>query len=241
MYSVSHASLKSGDSIHRSEGAGEAASVRSVPLTPSKLQELDVICQDISARTKLSTTGYQTSMSRLVNNHKPDEKSLMTLERAQEYSTTAKMQFPSSRTLAELAKIQKDFINNTQDGELVSPIHMDESQLTQCLEKCRSSGFSNYDIQVLEVAMHLRHKLGVTEFEMVSNSKLSHNYITVNPSEYFPKGGIIDTWTGIGIGLGFTELSLTNQVRYKHVDANLSKNQTMHDWVEKHGANYLMN
>lgn len=236
MYNVSNAGRYSNYGAS-SSNIQSSRSAASVSLTPSMLGALNGICQGISARTKLSTTGYQTAMLRLSKPNKSDDKSVMTLRRAQEYTDAAKRHFSSSSPLAGLAKLQKEHINGTLYGGLVSPIHMDESQLTQCLQRCRNAGFSNCDMQAMEVAMHLRHKLGVTNFTIVSNSKLSHNYVVIDPSDHFPKGAIVDTWTGHG----FVELSLKNKLKFEHKANYLATNQTMRDWVERYGASYLIN
>lgn len=190
---------------------------------------------DVSERTKLSTTGYQTAMGRLNKSHKPDSEALMTLSRARQYTDTAKRTY-SSETLKKLADLQQNRIYRTSSGNLRGAIEMTPEQLTNCVQKCRESGFSNCDIQALEIGLHLRHKIGIKDFTIYSNSKLSHNYVVINACTDFPKGAIVDSWTGQGI----QELDFKTRMKFKHREENYQINENMHQWIEQYGSEHVI-
>lgn len=169
------------------------------------------------------------------NPKKLDSEALMTMRRAEEYTRAAKLNHPAE-TLMRLAELQQNHIYRTSSGELKGAIEMSPAELTECLLKCRKHGFSNCDIQAMEVALHLRHKLGISGFSIVSNQKLSHNYVVLHPSETFPKGAIVDSWTGQGV----LEMNLKNKLRFQHREGNYQINENMHKWVEEHGAQYVL-
>lgn len=201
----------------------------------SMRRSINELVQRVSDRTQLSTTGYQTAMGRLNKSHKSDDDSLMTLRRAQQYQETAKRTF-SSETLKKLADLQQSRIYRTSSGNLRGAIEMSPEQLTKCIEKCREAGFSNCDIQALEIGLHLRHKLGISDFKIYSNHKLSHNYVVIDPNDEFPKGAIVDSWTGQGV----RDLDLKTKLKFQHRDGNYQINHNMHEWVNAYGADHVI-
>lgn len=201
----------------------------------STWRAINDLVENVSERTKLSTTGYQTAMWRLNNAHKSDSNYLMTLSRAQQYTDTAKRTY-SSETLKKLSELQKNKIYRTSSGNLRGAIEMTPEQLTACLQKCRESGFSNCDVQALEIGLHLRHKIGITDFTIYSNSKLSHNYVVINACADFPKGAIVDSWTGQGI----QELTFKTKMKFEHREENYKINENMHEWIEKYGSEHVI-
>lgn len=209
--------------------------ISSISSTPEKIEQIRQLCHKISERTKLSTTGYQTAMVRIKHNADQDSKFKMTYSRAMQYTNEAKERYPVS-TLKELAILQGDYINKTNSDKLLGPVEMSPEELTECLKKCRKTGFSNCDIQALEVAMHLRYQLGITDFEIISNHKISHNYVILKPSSDFPKGAIVDTWTGRDL----QDFSFKNKLKFQHREGNFQINHNMHEWVEKYGSQYIM-
>lgn len=201
---------------------------------PVSAESINILVQQVAGRTRLSTTGYQMAMDRVNNQHRSDGSSLMTLSRARDYLETAKLAFPTTETLKNLAELQQSQIYRTASGELRGAIEMSVDELTQCLQRCRASGFANCDMQALEVGLHLRHDLGITNFKVVSNTPESHNYVVIDPSETFPKGAIVDTWTGLGL----QPLDFKIKLKLRHFAANFTVNSNMHEWIEKHGAEY---
>ena len=197
------------------------------------MARLNSLCDSIAHRTQLSTTGYQTAMLRLRNRDKSDTQSVMTLSRAEQYIDSAKKAFPDS-TLKSLAELQQG-INDDGNGGLVLPIEMSSEQLGSSLQRCRELGFSNCDMQALEVGLHLKHSLGTSDFKIYSNSAMSHNYVVIDPSEHFPKGAIVDPWTGQGV----QELSIMNKLKLKHNDQNTTVNQNMLDFIDTYGASFV--
>jgi hypothetical protein len=201
----------------------------------SLAKRLQALSELIESRTQLSTTGYQTAMSRLNNTSMPDNNTLMTKKRAQEYTKAAKRAYPSE-TLKSLAELQINQIYRTSDGRLLAGIEMTPTQLTECLMKCREVGFSNCDMQALEIAIHIQHCLGIKDFTIFGNKKISHNYVVINKSKEFPKGPIVDSWTGKGL----QELNFKNKLIFKHREDNLEVNKNMHEWVSMHGSKYII-
>lgn len=197
------------------------------------LAHLDALCASIVDRTQLSTTGYQIAMRRLANRDKSDSRSQMTLARAEQYTAAAKKAFPE-RTLKSLAELQQH-INSDEAGGLASPIEMTPEQLGRALQKCRQRGFSNCDMQALEVGIHLRHELGISNFKIYSNQALSHNYAVIDPCEHFPKGAALDPWTGQGV----QEMGIMNKLKLKHNDANCKVNENMMAFIARHGADFV--
>ncbi len=193
------------------------------------------VVERVSQRTQLSTTGYQTAMGRLNQAHKSDDESLMTLRRAQQYTDAAKRAF-SSETLKKLADLQQNRIYRTSSGNLRGGIEMTPEQLTDCVRKCREDGFSNCDIQALEIALHLRHRLGISDFTIYSNHRLSHNYVVIHPNGEFPKGALVDSWTGHGV----RDLDLKTKLKFQHRDGNYAVNHHMHAWIERYGASHVI-
>lgn len=78
--------------------------------------------------------------------------------------------------------------------------------------------------------------MGISNFDIVSNRKLSHNYVVINPSNEFPKGAIVDAWAGHGL----QELNIKTKLKYKHREENIAKNENMHEWLEKYGSQYFV-
>lgn len=113
---------------------------------------------------------------------------------------------------------------------------MSSQQLSRCIDRCRENGFSNCDVQALEVALHLKYRLGLDNFKIVSNKKLSHNYVVIEPCNDFPKGAIADSWTGQGL----LELNLKTKLKFKHQEQNLHINENMHKWIEEYGRGYVL-
>lgn len=194
--------------------------------------KLSSLCDLISARTYLSTTGYQTAMGRLKNRDRPDARSETTVKRAEQYIAAAKKTFPNE-TLKSLAQLQQG-INASEHG-LVSPIKMTSAQFGVALQVCRQNKFSNCDMQALEVGLHVKHELGISNFKIYSNSALSHNYVVIDPCEQFPKGIAVDPWTGQGV----REMTVMNKFKLKHNENNCKVNQNMMDFIDKHGAGFV--
>lgn len=90
--------------------------------------------------------------------------------------------------------------------------------------------------QALEIALHVRHKLGISDFTIYSNHKLSHNYVVIHPSNDFPKGAIVDSWTGQGV----KDLDLKTKLKFQHKDGNYVVNHNMHQWIERYGAAHVI-
>jgi hypothetical protein len=174
-------------------------------------------------------------MVRLNKPEKSDNDSLMTMDRAQQYINAAKKAYPTE-TLKNLAVFQQNVICRTSDGKLKGAIEMSPEELTDCLMKCRQHGFSNCDMQALEMAMHLKFGLGISNLSIVSNRRLSHNYVLINPHSRFPKGALVDVWTGQGL----LELTFRTKLRFQHREANCSVNQNMHDWLDRYGSRYCL-
>ncbi|RMS06095.1 Type III effector HopE1 [Pseudomonas coronafaciens pv. garcae] len=193
------------------------------------------LVEKVSNRTTLSTTGYQTAMGRLNKPEKSDADALMTIRRAQQYTDSAKRTY-LSETLMNLANLQQSRIYRTNSGNLRGAIEMSPTQLTDCIRKCRENGFSNCDVQALEIGLHLRHKLRISDFTIYSNHKLSHNYVVINPSNEFPKGAIVDSWTGQGV----VELDFKTRMKFKHREENYTVNSNMHEWIEMYGRAHVI-
>ncbi|QCR10316.1 type III effector [Brenneria rubrifaciens] len=198
-------------------------------------EQISDLTREIANRTRLSTTGYQMAMDRINNPHKLDSDSLMTMRRAEQYQSAAKSAYPTE-TLKSLASLQQSQIYHTSSGEMLGAIEMSLEQLSTCLDRCRAHGFSNCDMQALEVALHLKHRLGVDDFKIMSNHKLSHNYVVMNPSNTFPRGAIVDSWTGQGV----LELNLKTKLKFQHHEGNCYINQNMHDWIDSYGSSYVL-
>ncbi|RLM27338.1 type III effector [Brenneria alni] len=208
-----------------------ASSSRSAALS----ERISALTIEIGDRTRLSTTGYQMAMDRINNPNKLDSDSLMTMRRAQQYTDAAKRAYPTE-TLKSLGLLQQSYIYNTADHGLRGAIEMSPKELSRCLEKCREYGFSNCDMQALEVAIALKYRLGLDEFKIVSNHKLSHNYIVIDPCNDFPKGVIVDSWTGQGV----LELNLRTKLKFQHKEQNCHINENMHEWLDNYGKNYVL-
>ncbi|MFE8647165.1 hypothetical protein ACFX58_18955 [Sphingomonas sp. NCPPB 2930] len=193
------------------------------------------LVESLSERTQLSTTGYQSAMARLNKSHKSDADALMTRARAQQYMDTAKRRY-SSETLKKLADLQQSKIYRTNSGNLRGAVEMTPEQLTTCIKKCREHGFSNCDVQALEMGLHIRHKIGIANFTIYSNAKLSHNYVVIHACPDFPKGAIVDSWTGQGI----QELDLKTKLKFKHREENYTVNDNMHQWIERYGSAHVI-
>lgn len=198
-------------------------------------ERLNDLSKRIESRTGLSTTGYQFAMSRMYNSQKLDANSVMTMRRAQQYTQCAKRQYPH-QTLASMVSLQHDSIYRTSDGELKGCIEMSVQQLGESLEKCRQHGFANCDMQALEMGLHVKHCLGINDFTIYSNQELSHNYVVIKPGKLFPRGAIVDSWSGHGV----LELTLKNKLIFMHKDSNLTINHNMHEWIDRHGKDYVI-
>jgi hypothetical protein len=193
------------------------------------------LSEQIACRTRLSTTGYQSAMSRLNNSTRPDDKSELTLARAKEYIDAAKKTYPQV-TLKSLAELQKDVIYRTADGKLLTAKEMSEEELTDCLNKSREHGFANCDIQALETGLHLWHNLQIKNFTIFSNKKMSHNYVVLDKSMEFPKGAIVDPWTGKLL----QDMDLKLKMIFSHWESNLTVNKIMHNWIVAYGKNHVL-
>lgn len=198
-------------------------------------ERVNALTIEVANRTRLSTTGYQSAINRINNSKKLDSESLMSMRRAESYIREAKRIYPSE-TLKSLAMLQQSYIYNTPEGELLGGIEMLPQQLSLCIERCREKGFSNCDMQALEVALHMKYRLGIDNFKIVSNRKLSHNYVIIEPCNDFPKGAIADSWTGHGV----SELNFKTKFKFKHYEQNIHVNDNMHKWLEDYGINYVI-
>ncbi|WP_261640656.1 hypothetical protein [Erwinia mallotivora] len=239
-HSVSGRYYTGGDYEHESS-SGSSSDISSVSAVARNSngwgmrERLNDLSEKVASRTTLSTTGYQTAMMRINNPGKLDSDSVMTMRRAHQYMQGEKKQFPQN-TLASLASLQHDSIYRTADGGLKGGIEMSVKELGESLQKCRQSGFSNCDMQALEMGLHIKHCLGIDDFTIYSNKKLSHNYVVIKPGDLFPKGAIVDSWTGHGV----FELNLKNKLIFMHKESNLSVNHNMHEFINTHGHNYIV-
>lgn len=220
---------------YSTDSSSSVSATSSVTRSLGLPERLSALTTEIANRTRLSTTGYQIAMERMNNSHRLDGDSLMTIRRAEQYMSAAKIAYPAE-TLKSLSSLQQSYIYNTSDGELRGAIEMSPKQLSKCIERCRENGFSNCDMQALEVALHLKYRLRVDDFKIVSNEKLSHNYVVINPCNDFPKGAIADAWTGKGV----LELNLKTKLKFMHQEQNLHINGNMHKWIEKYGRDYVL-
>lgn len=188
---------------------------------------LNYLSNLVGQKYQLSTTGYHSSM-------KDDPKNLIVPARRAEYNAKAKEIYPTSTSaFAELVKLQKDYINCVPEGGYVtsSPHDMNESQLTSCLKKVREKSFANCDMQALEVAIHI-YALGFKDFVIISNKKLSHNYVLLKPTTLFPNGAIVDSWTG----RGFIEMSISTKKTFSHYEANIDNVEKWMEWLKKNAV-----
>lgn len=194
------------------------------------------IVKRISDKYPLSCTGFQMAHDFIMKSKNPKGKqqSGITKARADQYFQTAKNKY-MNRTLFELGQFQSEHINRTSAGLLLGPVEMNTEQLTECLLKCRSSGFANCDIQALELALDLKFKLGLSDITIYSNKAKSHNYVFIHPCALFEKGAIVDTWNGYGL----QEKSFRVSLDYRHFESNISKNENMHQWLDEYGPKFL--
>ncbi|RLA64183.1 MAG: type III effector [Epsilonproteobacteria bacterium] len=184
---------------------------------------LNYLSELIAQKYQLSTTGYQVAM---VKNTRR-----LTPKRAQEYTAKAKELF-KTETLKNLGLLQSKYINCVpESGFLSSPHEMNEGQLTSCLGRVREKNFANCDMQALEVAIHI-YALGFKNISVISNKAISHNYVVLEPNNLFPKGAIVDSWTGFG----FMELNTATKLKYKHSSANIEMVQSMMSWLKKNAV-----
>lgn len=186
---------------------------------------LNYLADLIGQKYQLSTTGYQGSM------YKGNRK--LTRRRANEYHNKAKEMYPN-QTLKELGKLQKNYINrHPKTGELLSPHHFKGNQLSGALHRCREKNFANCEMQALEAAIHI-YVLGFKDMAIISNKAISHNYLYLEPTNLWPRGAIIDPWSGYGL----RELSISLITRYRHVKKNIMVPQNMMDWIKKNAKTY---
>ncbi len=186
---------------------------------------INYLSKRVAQKYKLSTTGYQTAMLK--------KGTFITPERAKEYTAKAKETFPFE-TLKNMAILQSNYINRIPEtDQLGDPHHMNETQLTSCLWRCRAINFANCEMQSVEVGIHL-YALGFKKFKIWSNKALSHNYIVLEPITFFPKGAVVDAWTGFEL----RELDGSMIFKYKHVKDNLMIDQNMMDWLDKNATTY---
>jgi hypothetical protein len=179
----------------------------------------------IAYKYQLSTTGYQAAMIKGTTK--------LTPERAQQYINKAKATFPKE-TLKNMALLQSTYINKIPEtGQLSDPHHMNGEQLTSCLHRCREKNFANCEMQSLEIAIHL-YALGFKKFKIWSNKAISHNYVVIDPTTFFPRGAIVDSH----LGYGFRELDMKMITTYKHFEKNIMVVQNMMDWLDKNATTY---
>jgi len=179
----------------------------------------------VAYKYQLSTTGYQAAMIK--------DTSKLTPERAQQYKAKAKATFPNE-TLKNMALLQSTYINKIPEtGQLSDPHHMNGEKLTSCLNRCREKGFANCEMQSLEIAIHL-YALGFKKFKIWSNKAISHNYVVLDSSTFFPRGAIVDSH----LGYGFRELDMKMITTYKHFEKNIMVVQNMMDWLDKNANTY---
>lgn len=130
--------------------------------------------------------------------------------------------------------LQRSYINRIPEtDELSDPHHMNENQLTSCLWICRAINFANCEMQAFEIAIHL-YALGFKKFKIWSNKAISHNYVVLEPTTFFPKSAIVDPHSVFGI----RELDGSLIFKYKHVKDNIMVVQNMMDWLDKSATNY---
>lgn len=189
------------------------------------INAINYLSKLIAQKYQLSTTGYQVAMIKGT--------SKLTPERAQQYTTKAKEAFPFE-TLKNMGILQSSYINRIPEtGQLSDPHHMNEKELTSCLWRCRAINFANCEMQAFEVAIHL-YALGFKKFKIWSNKALSHNYVVLEPTTFFPKGAIVDPHSGFDI----RELDGSMIFKYKHVKENIMVVQNMMEWLEKNASTY---
>jgi hypothetical protein len=179
----------------------------------------------IEQKYQLSTTGYQTAMTK--------KGIFITLERGKQYNSAAKKLYPNS-TLKKLAQLQKNYINKSPiNGELKSPHHFEGSQLSAALERVRLKNFANCEMQNLEAAIHI-YVLGFKDMAIISNKAISHNYLLLEPNNLWPRGAIVDPWTGFEL----RELNFKLRSRYRHFSKEIQVPQNMMDWLKKNAYKY---
>lgn len=186
---------------------------------------INYLSKMIERKYQLSTTGYQTAMTK--------KGIFITLERGKQYSSAAKKRFPNS-TLKNLAILQSNYINKLPEtGELSSPHHFLGGQLSDALERVRKKNFANCEMQALEAAIHI-YVLGFKNIAIISNKKISHNYLFLKPTTLFPRGAIVDPWTGFEL----RELNFRLISRYKHFSKEIMVPKNMMDWLKKNAATF---
>ncbi|TDJ07925.1 MAG: hypothetical protein E2O68_02860 [Deltaproteobacteria bacterium] len=179
----------------------------------------------IQQKYQLSTTGYQTAMNK--------KGTFITRKRGEQYTSMAKKVYPN-QTLKKLAMLQKDYINKLPEtGELLSPHHFVGNQLSAALERVREKNFANCEMQALEAAIHI-YVLGFKNMAIISNKAISHNYLLLEPTTLWPKGAIVDPWTGYDV----REFNFYQRNRYKHYAKEISVPQNMMDWLKKNARTY---
>ncbi|MDH5582169.1 MAG: hypothetical protein OEY33_09720 [Bdellovibrionales bacterium] len=180
----------------------------------------------IKQKYQLSTTGYQTAMSR--------KGIFMTLKRGEEYTSAAKKMYPVS-TLKKLALLQKNYINKSPvTGELKSPHHFVGDELSDALVRVRNKNFANCEMQNLEAAIHI-YALGFKNLAIISNKAISHNYLLLEPSNLWPRGAIVDPWTGFDL----RELDFKLRAKYKHFSKDIMVPKNIMDWLKKNAHKYV--
>jgi hypothetical protein len=65
---------------------------------------------------------------------------------------------------------------------------------------------------------------------------MSHNYVVLDKSIEFPKGAIVDPWTGRFL----QEMDLKHKLIFSHWESNLTINKNMHDWIATCGKDYVL-
>ena len=186
---------------------------------------LNYLSNLIGQKYQLSTTGYQTAMKK--------KGTFITRKRGEQYTRAAKRTYPT-QTLKNLAMLQKDYINKLPEtGELLSPHHFKGDQLSAALERVREKNFANCEMQGLEAAIHI-YVLGFKNMAIISNKAISHNYLLLEPTTLWPKGAIVDPWTGYGV----RDFNFYQRNRYKHYSKEIQIPKNMMDWLKKNARAY---
>ena len=184
---------------------------------------INYLSELVGQKYQLSTTGYEVAMAK--------DSTRLTSKRAQEYITKAKEIYPTE-TLKNLGILQSTYINRLPEtGQLSDPHHFTGNQLSAALLRVREKNFANCEMQAFEVAIHL-YALGFKRFAIYSNKGLSHNYLIIGPTNLFPKGAVVDPWSGFGI----RELDLQARIKYKQFGENIMIVQNMMDWLPKNAS-----
>lgn len=172
----------------------------------------------------------------------------MTKERAREYLEAAKDKFPT-RTYVYLWKLKGLYIYQPDEDpkkhedldavgddeqrslmdKTVEPMKMTQEQLDHVMTRTLETGFANCDMQAMLTAWKMYYKIGLTDVQIISNKKLSHNYVVIPSNSMFPDGAVIDTWKGHGLRKWTPQLL----AQYKHTPENIASQVNMNEWIRR--------